>query len=95
MAGAGQAGLQRAIQPLQGNPVKSRAFNAFNDTTLETPVASAPSTTKRTTARKTTRAAEAKPLAAPEKAQIKTTLIASCGWPTDAALPERRRPAKR
>jgi hypothetical protein len=62
---------------------------------LETPAATAPSTTKRAASRKTARAPEAKPQEAPEKAQIKTTLIASCGWPTDAALPERRRPAKR
>jgi hypothetical protein len=67
----------------------------LQDDDLETPAATAPSTNKRATARKTTRAPEPKPQAAPEKTQIKTILVASCGWPTDAALPDRRRPAKR
>jgi hypothetical protein len=62
---------------------------------LNTPVATAPSTTKRAAARKTTRPAEDKPQAVPEKSPIRTMLIASCGWPTEATLPERRRPAKR
>ena len=67
----------------------------MHDDDLDTPAATAPSTNKRATARKTTRAPEAKPQVVPEKTQFKTILIASCGWPTDAALPERRRPAKR
>jgi len=69
----------------------------MQDNDLDTPAASAPPATKRAAPRKTARPPEAKAQAqaVPEKAQIKTTLIASCGWPTDAALPERRRPAKR
>ena len=67
----------------------------MQDNVLDTPAASAPPATKRAASRKTARPPEAKAQAVPEKAQIKTTLIASCGWPTDAALPERRRPAQR
>jgi hypothetical protein len=67
----------------------------MQDNVLDTPAASAPTATKRAATRKTARPPEPKAEAVPEKAQIKTTLIASCGWPTDAALPERRRPAKR
>jgi len=54
-----------------------------------------PTTTKRAAAHATARPAGAKPKAAPTKEQLRTLLVASCGWPTDAAAPGRRRAARR
>jgi hypothetical protein len=36
-----------------------------------------------------------RPKSAPPKEQIRTQLIASCGWPTDAPAPARKQAAKR
>jgi hypothetical protein len=41
------------------------------------------------------RNAQTTTITVPEKKQVKTCLVASCGWPTDAALPARRSIAKR
>ena len=59
---------------------------------LETPVAPAKKTGKRAAPQAAPSTGE--PNALPKK-EIRTLLVASCGWPTDAALPARRRPAKR
>lgn len=39
--------------------------------------------------------ARAKPGSTPSKVQVRTLLVASCGWPTDAPAPERKKAAKR
>lgn len=39
--------------------------------------------------------ARVKPGSAPSKALVRTLLVASCGWPTDAPAPERKKAAKR
>jgi hypothetical protein len=68
---------------------------------LETTVA-ATSKSKRAATRTAARQAEAtlKPAPAPAptppaRQHVKTILVPSCGWPTDATVPPRRRTAKR
>jgi hypothetical protein len=39
--------------------------------------------------------ARVNPAKAPSKAIVRTLLVASCGWPTDAPAPERKKLARR
>jgi hypothetical protein len=60
---------------------------------LETPVAPTKKTSQRAAVRKKAPATgELKTLAG--KQPFRTLLVASCGWPTDAALPDRKRPTR-
>jgi len=80
---------------VSGHTLKIPPLLRLRHNDLNTPAASAPIATKRAAPRKTARPPEAKTQAAPEKAQIRTMLVPSCGWPTDAALPDRKRTTKR
>jgi hypothetical protein len=67
---------------------------------LDTTVASTSKSKRAATSRTAARQAEAtlKPAPAPTppaRQHVKTILVASCGWPTDATPPARRRTAKR
>jgi len=60
---------------------------------LDTPVAPTKKTSQRGTARKAAPATvDVKALT--RKEPFRTLLVASCGWPTDAALPDRKRPTR-
>ncbi|HOY35107.1 MAG TPA: hypothetical protein PLG32_08195 [Piscinibacter sp.] len=39
--------------------------------------------------------ARIEPIDTPSKITVRTLLVASCGWPTDAPAPERKKIAKR
>lgn len=62
---------------------------------LKTPAASATKTKKRPAPRQAERQAGEAAVPAAGKGHIRTLLVASCGWPTDADLPPPRRAAKR
>ncbi|HNW61811.1 MAG TPA: hypothetical protein PLX45_12150 [Piscinibacter sp.] len=58
------------------------------------------STTRQKTGKPMTRDASSlnariEPIDTPSKITVRTLLVASCGWPTDAPAPERKKIAKR
>lgn len=60
---------------------------------LDTPVAPIKKSSQRATVRKKA-PATGELNALTGKQPFRTLLVASCGWPTDAALPDRKRPTR-